>query len=177
MQFDLDEEANARIERHKAHLPEGKDLTLLVLKGHLLVEEGLEELISVSCPEPEHILKSTAGFAMKARIAQSLTGHLIYRGLWPMIEALNTLRNDLAHKLDSPKLNERILNFMDQRRTHMQVLSDPLSVPKDQEVDVGQLRTDISILIGQLTGNALIIRALVRKLAPWKAMVEEVNRK
>jgi hypothetical protein len=54
MQLQPDAESEARIERHKAHLPDGKDLTLLVLKGHLLVEEGLNELITAACPESKY---------------------------------------------------------------------------------------------------------------------------
>lgn len=81
MQLFPDAESEKRIERIKEHLPDGKDLTLLVLRGHLLVEEGLDELIAASCPEPRHILDGQPRFFMKARIARSLCGHLLYPGL------------------------------------------------------------------------------------------------
>ena len=84
MQLQPDAESEARIERHKAHLPDGKDLMLLVLKGHLLVEEGLNELITAACPESKYILDGEPEVSMKARIARSLTAHLVYPGLWRM---------------------------------------------------------------------------------------------
>ena len=179
MQLTPDAETEERIERHKAHLPDGKDLTLLVLKGHLLVEEGLDDLIAAGCPQPQHILdrKPKVGFAMKARIAQGLSGHLLFHGLWPMIEALNTLRNDLAHNLDSPQLKPKIVAFMTQRQAFMKVLADsgPVDVSKWEET-VERLRMDISLLVSQLTGGALALRTVVQAIDPWKAMVDEMNK-
>ncbi len=164
------------MERHKAHLPDGKDLTLLVLKGHLLVEEGLDEVIAAACPEPQHILEMNGlTFRMKARIARALSGHIVFPGLWPLIDALNTLRNDLAHKLDSPKLQDRLGAFMNQRKEHMKLLCEEPIDPMNREAANERLRSDISLLVGQLTGAALAMRSLTRKLDPWKKMVEEMN--
>ncbi|WP_186428571.1 hypothetical protein [Citrobacter portucalensis] len=33
-------------------------------------------------------------------------------GIWPVLDALNKLRNELAHRIDSPKLEDKIVNFL-----------------------------------------------------------------
>ena len=176
MPFQPDAELEARIERHKAHLPDGKDLTLLVLKGHLLVEEGLDELIQAACPEPQHIFAGRPPpFHMKMRIARAMTAHVVFPGLWPMIDALNTLRNDLAHRLDSPALTKKVVEFMNLRQKHIELLED-MGPIDESNWKRDRLRSDISLLIAQLYIRAFTVRAAVKVLEPWKAMVDEINR-
>jgi hypothetical protein len=177
MQLILDEQAEAQIERHKAHLPDGKDLTLLVLKGHLLVEEALDDLITAACPDPRAILdrKPRVRFALKARIAEAFTAHLIYPGLWPMIAALNTLRNELAHNLDSPELKGKLVTFMRARTKHLKLLHEQPLDTDNSDATAARLRSDISVLIAQLSGNALMLRMIVTRVDPWKKMVDAVK--
>lgn len=177
MQIEYDAELEAAIARHKAHLPDGKDLTLLVLKGHLLVEEGLDDLITASCAEPKHIFVGRhPPFHMKARIARAVAGHLSYPGLWPMIDALNTLRNYMAHRLDSPVLIKKVVAFMNLRQEHMRVLSD-MGPASEEDWSLDRMRSDISLLIAQLYVRAASIRQVVKTIEPWKAMLDEMNRK
>jgi hypothetical protein len=176
MPFQPDAELEASIERHKGHLPDGQDLTLLVLKGHLLVEAGLDDLIQAACPEPQQILGGRPlAFRLKMRIARALTGHVVYPGLWPMIDALNTLRNDLAHRLESPVLTKKIVEFMNMRQTHIGLLSDAGPVSESNWL-LDRMRSDISLLIAQLYGRAFTVRAAVKAVEPWKAIVNEINR-
>ena len=171
MRFVIDDQAEALIARHKEHLPDGSDLTLLVLKGHLLVEESLDQLIGSSCPAPKYLLDARLTFAVKMRIARALTDHLLYPGYWDLIRALNKIRNGLAHKLDNPALEAALRDFMRLRQKHMGVLED---VPIDdaQDIDRERLRSDISLLIGQLYGWAAGLRTIVRAIEPWQRMVE-----
>ena len=95
-------------------MPASEDSVLVTLKGHLLVEELLEELIWLKCRAPEYLKRARLSFAQKAAMAHALTGTNHETGLvlpdsfWPMIEALNELRNDLAHRLEGEKRDERM---------------------------------------------------------------------
>jgi hypothetical protein len=60
--------------RFAKHYPKGRDLTLIVLKSHLLVEEQMNQLIDVSCHKPEFIYKARFGFLQRLRILQALRG-------------------------------------------------------------------------------------------------------
>jgi hypothetical protein len=68
----IDAEAEIRIERVRTHLPAGNDLTLIALKGHLLAEEALDDLIRFYCKQPEHLDDVEIRFLVKARIARAL---------------------------------------------------------------------------------------------------------
>ena len=178
MQLPLDAESEARIERIKAHLPEGKDLALLVLKGHLLVEEGLNELIAAACAEPKYILdgKKPLSFNVKTRVARALCGHMLHQGLWPLIDTLNMLRNDLAHNLDSPKFNDHLITFMRLRKEKIRFVYEESIDPSNVDAIIERFRSDVSLLISQLNGGALAIRTLVKRLAIWKQMADEMNK-
>jgi hypothetical protein len=165
----VDAEAEIRIERVRKHLPAGNDLTLIALKGHLLAEEELDELIRFYCKQPEHLDGVEIRFFVKARMARALSGHLVWTGLWPLIDALNSVRNDLAHNLESPKLRDRVVRFLNLRRELAPLLYDPEIDPNSWEAIAERFRSDISLLLGQLTGAGMMVRTLEPQAQPGAA--------
>ena len=166
MELKIDEVAQARIDRVRQHLPAGNDLTLVTLKGHLLVEEALDEIIAIACSEPKHLENQNLPFRFKPLLARALFGHLLWPALWPLVEALNAVRNNLAHHLDSPELQQRVIRFLNVRMKHAQLLHDPPIVPSDPSAIAEQFRADVSLLISQLTGGALFVRTVTKQAQP-----------
>lgn len=162
----IDPEAEVRIERVRAHLPIGSDLTLIALKGHLLAEEALDDLIRVYCKSPEHLEDIEIRFQVKARLARALSGHVVWTGLWPLLDALNTVRNDLAHNLDSPKLKDRVNRFLALRRELAPLLNDPKIDSSNWDAVAERFRSDISLLLGQLTGAGMMVRTVESQAQP-----------
>jgi hypothetical protein len=159
----VDEEALALIARVRAHLPEGTDLTLIALKGHLLLEEALDDLIRFYCTQPEHLSDARLHFADKVKLARALSGHLAWTGLWPLSDALNKVRNELAHNLDSPRLNERVQRFMRLRRELAPVLSDPEKGDCPAEEMPERFRADVSLLVSQAIGAGIFVRTMAKR--------------
>jgi hypothetical protein len=94
------------------HLPEDGDLSLTVLKGHLLVEELLSVLVQSAVKYPRAIEEANLGFYQLASMAKALVyeeGDL--GSIWDSIFALNQLRNSLAHNLEPPDLEKRLRRF------------------------------------------------------------------
>jgi hypothetical protein len=86
--------------RLKRHMPRSRDLTLIVLKGHLLLEESIDHLLAA-------LLRNSAALH-PARLSVFARLCLV-RALLPLseemmkaAEGLNTLRNKLAHHLEHP---------------------------------------------------------------------------
>lgn len=156
----IDAEAEIRIERIRKHLPAGNDLTLIALKGHLLAEEALDDLIRFYCNQPEHLDDVEIRFLVKAKIARALSGHIVWTGLWPLIDALNSVRNDLAHNLEGPKLLIRVMKFLRLRKELAPLLYDPEIEPNNSDAIAERFRSDISLLLGQLTGAGMMVRTL-----------------
>ncbi len=48
----LSQSSYGALERHKRHFPSGAELSLQVLKGHLLVEELVRELVEAHLKDP-----------------------------------------------------------------------------------------------------------------------------
>lgn len=158
--FKIDAEAETRIERVRKHLPAGNDLTLIALKGHMLAEEALDDLICFYCEQPEHLNDVEIRFIVKARIARALSGHIVWAGLWPLVDTLNAVRNDLAHKLEGPKRRDRVMKFLRIRKELVPLLYDPDVDPNDWDAVAERFRSDISLLLGQLTGAGMMVRTL-----------------
>lgn len=162
----IDAEAEIFIKRVHTHLPSGNDLTLVALKGHLLAEEVLDDLIRFYCKQPEYLHDVEIRFFVKARIARALSGHIVWTGLWPLIDALNSVRNDLAHKLEGAKLRNRIVRFLDLRKELAPLLYDPEIDPSNWEAVAERFRSDISLLLGQLTAAGMMVRTLETQAEP-----------
>jgi hypothetical protein len=76
------------------------DIPLIILKGHLLIEEQLNTLVENLARDPKSIRKARLRFGQLARVAQGLTYEKNTTWLWSAIDELNTLRNRLAHRTE-----------------------------------------------------------------------------
>ena len=90
-------------------MPKTDDLSLIVLKGHLLIEERLFGLAELALPHPQYLKRirnlpfSTLAYFVRAAVREK-SNH----ACWELIPALNSLRNDYAHKLEPPDLQKHL---------------------------------------------------------------------
>ena len=96
--------------RYDDHMPDTDDLALVVLKGHLLVEEVLIELSGLVLPHSEELDKAKLSFYKRACVVQAAIPSR-QNDCWQLVFALNSLRNDLAHKLEPPKLQAHLIEL------------------------------------------------------------------
>ena len=142
----------AFVNRAERFLDGIKDGTLLTLKAHLLLEEALFSAVCAKCINPEHIEKADLSFYRQLQIARALYAvpsddekkKTANDTFWDASEALNTLRNRLAHNLE-PKSLGPIL-----KRLYVRELGDGESL-SDPEI-FNQLSITVSILIGYAWG-------------------------
>jgi hypothetical protein len=71
--------------------------------------------------------------------------------------------------LESPQLQQRVIRFLDLRREHAQLLYDPPIDPRDASAIADRFRADVSLLIGQLTGGAILVRTMTKQAQPGVA--------
>ena len=126
------------------HLPDTTDLTLITLKGHLLVEELLDAIIASHCKDESVLHGVEIGFFVKVKLAAALTGKEGPSFAWTMSEKLNSLRNALAHKLEHPLGQKRLESFLKLFRNKKQDICSTGDLAKD-------LRYAIIFLLGCLT--------------------------
>jgi hypothetical protein len=94
--------------RYDEHMPDTDDLALIVLKGHLLVEEMLVELSHLLLPNAAFLDEANLRFHQLAHIIRAAEPTKPHDNSWSLILALNSLRNELVHNLEPPKLEKRL---------------------------------------------------------------------
>jgi hypothetical protein len=108
-----DADSNDFEDRFRRHFPRrSNDLTLVVLKGHLLLEEIVNRLLSALLREPKAIEGANLRFHQKLCLIRALLPKGRGDRLYNAAEKLNTLRNKLAHHLDYPEIEAQVRDFL-----------------------------------------------------------------
>lgn len=97
------------------HMPDpDADLVLVVLKGHLLIEQRLREFVDLRMVSPKALAPAQLESHQVICLAEALTlpGDE-QKALWDCIRKLNTLRNEIAHNLVPKGLEQRVSNIVD----------------------------------------------------------------
>lgn len=79
---------------------ERDDEALIVLKGHLVIEERITSAIEKFVWHGEYIERARLTFAHKMQLARAISMDHSENTMWDLIDRLNAVRNKLAHSLD-----------------------------------------------------------------------------
>jgi hypothetical protein len=90
------------IGRFRKEMESVDEVAHVLLKGHLLLEEALSAILEQHVFHRQHLAHARLSFAQKLSLARSLCLRKNEFGEWEVIAAINALRNDLAHRLNSP---------------------------------------------------------------------------
>jgi hypothetical protein len=89
------------------------DAILIVLKGHLLIEIHLGLLAEEVFPHLEYLDKARLTFFQLAHVVRASVPERSDDLCWELILKLNSLRNDLAHRLRSPARQSKVAELLD----------------------------------------------------------------
>jgi len=101
MADDLDDFLDG-LSRFASFLPADDEhpLEILVLRGHLLIEEELRNLVMKKCAKPDVFrFQDRTSFRGLLTLCEALYGPAIPTWLWTVLRDLNQVRNSLAHRL------------------------------------------------------------------------------
>ena len=159
MQFDVKTLAKKHEEDFGVFKNTTKDVDLLVLKGHLLVEKFLTSLIESYCWRPQFFDDAKLSFFSKAKLARCFVMHpMPDDSIWDNVESLNGLRNELAHTWKSNKRELLTRKFLAYRLTEHDKI-DPNTVDlSTNEKCAEEVSRSISWLIGQLSVLDIVIK-------------------
>lgn len=150
------EEADRRREKYLALLKREGDLSSIVLRGHLILEELLYRCLQAHCVSPEHLDAARLRFSQLVPLVRALLKLPVDPpSLWPALNNLNALRNALAHNLDPPRLSSQVSEFVTCALGSERTMS--LTSPPDSTAAVG---IALSFLLGQLEVLGLVSESL-----------------
>lgn len=112
------------------HLPHySEPATLILLKGHLLVEELLRGYVDRRLPNPAAFKHDQFLFAKILMLCRCLTPPSTKSWAFDAAKKLNDVRNEVAHELEAPGLDVKIESFVSLVEQHAK---DSVFPPKDR---------------------------------------------
>ena len=79
-----------------------------ILKGHLLIERALNQIIEDFVFHSDKLIEADLSFFKKVHVARSMSLDQSDNSMWALILSFNSLRNDFVHELSSSKRQARI---------------------------------------------------------------------
>jgi hypothetical protein len=116
----IEKEHTDAFRRFLTYLPHGKDLELVILKSHLLIEEKTRTLLTGNCSDNEALRNANLTCEQVIYMAKALNPEMDKR-IWVSALKLNNIRNKIAHKVEHSGLTHQIEDFV---RTSMAKYED-----------------------------------------------------
>lgn len=135
------------------HLSQQSDLTVVVLKGHLLIEELLLSAVLSGVRYPAAFRSATVGYYKLALFAKALFYEESLSFLWDAIFELNSLRNAFAHNLELPDMEARLRRFATVASRGHTAAGD-LLVAQPEAVMASSIETMCGMLVGVIEKHA-----------------------
>lgn len=105
----------------KKHLGEVDELQQYILKGHLVIESILDNVIKLIFFHPEHIQDGRFGFMHKVNLARAFALNKNKSTTWKLVVSINAVRNEIAHQLGGEKRDRKMQQL---RRLYIAELED-----------------------------------------------------
>ncbi len=96
-------------------------LQQVILKGHLIIESALDNIITIIFHHPEYIFKGRFGFIHKVNIARAYGLRKNENSMWNLILSVNETRNEIAHNLAGEKRTNKMAQL---RRMYLAEATD-----------------------------------------------------
>lgn len=162
----LSEQFAARLVKH---MPKTSDHVLIILKGHLLIEEIITESLYLLMHNPNIYFKTNPSFHVKVCLLRALTPFIEILN-WETVLQLNKIRNKIAHHLEYPELENLIEEFLKNVEGSRIIDEHSLELNfTDKSKPLSErLANSISYLIGQLGLLAGLVPILNNILNSYK---------
>lgn len=96
----------------KEHMPRSNDLELIILKGHILLEYILNQIINIKSDNNLEIENTNFSFNQKIEILVILNIIENNSDIFQILKNWNTLRNQIAHRLNfDRKLVDKLIKL------------------------------------------------------------------
>jgi uncharacterized protein YutE (UPF0331/DUF86 family) len=140
-----------------------EDLTLIILKGQLLVEAALVDICARLLANPATLEKER--FSTRLNLVRALLDDdILPENIWHALRHLNSIRNALAHNLEPKNIEAMLCQFFEQ----LDEFEDFASLYDDKEGIPTRLTRCIAFLSGVLSNIGK------PKNEPWRYAFPEV---
>ena len=106
------------------YIPDDVDDTLAVLKGHLIIEEELNNKLATVIVYPNAIDKARLSFHQLMLIVKAHFYSEENSWYWDKLKTLNQIRNSLSHNLEPDDLHEKLVSLVTDTENHLNIISN-----------------------------------------------------
>lgn len=113
-------------------IPKSDDVTLVVIKGHLVVENCLYKIFSTHIKNHKYLDDAKLSFIQLLNLVKAISSVPFHQETFEQIKKLNTLRNHLAHNLTNEQTGKKVNDFIESVGIHVQGHTNPAQMIWDQ---------------------------------------------
>lgn len=159
---ELNKVSDEQWERYRQLLPKSDDVSLVVLKGHLIIEEMLYSIVEEHCANPSPLADARLSFGQLVHIVHALVKLPVSKTCWKAIGLLNSIRNSLVHNLEPKELEKRLHSLQEL----CELKDEPLPPHYVKPTELPRIAEScICFIIGQLSVIGLVATFIERNLA------------
>jgi hypothetical protein len=103
---------DVKVHQLSEQIPKVNDVTLVVIKGHLVVERCLYSILSANMNYPKYLEEAKLSFAQLLNLVKATSKLPLHQETFDGIKKLNSLRNHLAHNLPNQETYKKIECFI-----------------------------------------------------------------
>jgi hypothetical protein len=153
--MDFFEQLSERARKIDQHMGKEIDTTMIILKGHLLVEETLTEILVFTFKEsnPMTIKIHNMMFAQKANLVWALKHEKMKLNIWPSLKRLNAIRNKMAHSLEPSDIDSLIEDFVKGVGNDLSAAIGLTSEVLDLKSSIGWVESTLGYILNQRFEN------------------------
>jgi hypothetical protein len=152
---DKEAERKQFIEDYRKTLNEFDEVGQIVLKGHLEIEAVLNDILATVFQRENYFRKSRLSFMQKTKLVRAMSEHEDEDFGWPLVDAFNALRNDIAHKGKSEHRSQKIKEL----KGHLKRFGDEEFVKKAESVGEEEL-----VVMAAAMSNGFVLTILNEEL-------------
>ncbi len=89
-------------------LIENDPLQHVLLKGHLIIESALDNILTIIFFHPEYVLKTSFSFFQKVQLARAYALRKDKDSIWQLLLSINEVRNEVAHNLAGERRDKKL---------------------------------------------------------------------
>jgi hypothetical protein len=126
-----------------------EDTTLVILKGHLIIEAELIDICGRLLKNPDALEAGRVSFFVRLNLVRALVGDdAMPESFWLAMKDLNKIRNHLAHNLEPKGLDEELRQFF----SRFNEIEDCHTMLRDEKSIPERLISCFLLLCGALSG-------------------------
>ena len=133
-------------QRFRRLMPKTQDLTLIVLKGHLLLEEQLQHFLDDLSRKPQALSDARLTFFQRWRLMQAITGHSHSDNIVRFVDGASRLRNRLAHHAEVLELEQAVDGLLNT------FYEDEFYPPVSKRQRATELRNAFALTVAMVSG-------------------------